>query len=236
MSDYFQFRQFRVGHRLSGMKVGTDAVLLGAWVNLSGINTVLDIGTGTGIIALMLAQRTGGKAMIDAVEISDEAARDAQENFIRSPWSNSLRLIHQPLQQYTPAKPYDLLISNPPYFINSLKPPALSRQLARHTDDLSFDDLLQAAQRMVTRPAGRLAVILPEPESVIFQGKASRLALKLMRQCLFRTRAHKPVERVLMEFSFSDGHCLHEELCLYHDGNEWTPAYKALTRPFYLKD
>ncbi len=236
MNTHFQFRQFRVGHRRSSMKVGTDAVLLGAWADVTGAKTILDAGTGTGVIALMLAQRTGGDAAIDAIEIDSEAAADAAENFAYSPWSSALSLIRMPLQKFDTQLRYDLIISNPPYFINSLKPPSPSRQTARHADRLTFDDLIAAATKLGKQPLGRLAVILPTEESIIFHTKASAQGLCLTRRCNFQTRAHKPVERVLMEFSFQHAELLTETLCLYSHGQEWTPAYRKLTGAFYLKD
>lgn len=218
------------------MKVGTDAVLLGAWADVTGAKTILDAGTGTGVIALMLAQRTGADAAIDAVEIDSEAAADAAENFSNSPWKDSLKLFHLPLQQFVAHQPYDLIISNPPYFINSLKPPSPSRYIARHAEQLTFDDLIAAATKLGKQPSGRLAVILPAEESIVFHTKASAQGLYLTRRCNFQTRAHKPVERVLMEFSFQHAELLTETLCLYSHGQEWTPAYRKLTGAFYLKD
>jgi len=235
MNDYFQFRQFRVGHRRSSMKVGTDAVLLGAWVTITGAKTILDAGTGTGVIALMLAQRTNGKAIIDAVEIDPEAAADAAENFTHSPWSTSFNLMQRSLQHLVPHHSYDLIISNPPYFINSLKPPSPSRQTARHAGQMTFDMLIEAAIRYLRQPSGRLALILPAAESIVFHTKAAASGLYLIRRCDFRTRLHKPVERVLMEFSFQQIQTVTEELCLYQQGEEWSAAYKKLTGDFYLK-
>jgi tRNA1Val (adenine37-N6)-methyltransferase len=236
VNDYFQFRQFRVGHRRSSMKVGTDAVLLGAWVNVNGVESILDAGTGTGVIALMMAQRTNGKAIIDAVEIDPEAAADAAENFSHSPWSASLHLLQQSLHHLVPQHPYDLIISNPPYFINSLKPPLPSRQTARHAGEMTFDMLITAATRHLKQPSGRLALILPVAESIVFHTKAEANGFNLSRRCDFQTRPHKPVERVLMEFAFRKVSLLTEELCLYNQGNEWTMTYHELTKPFYLKD
>lgn len=235
MNAYFQFRQFRVSHRRSSMKVGTDAVLLGAWANVVAAKTILDAGTGAGVIALMMAQRTNGKAIIDAVEIDPEAAADAAENFIHSPWSTSLNLIQQSLQHLVPQHPYDLIISNPPYFINSLKPPLPSRQTARHAGEMTFDMLITTAVSHLKQPSGRLALILPVTESIVFHTKAAATGFYLIRRCDFRTRTHKPVERVLMEFSFQQIQTVTEELCLYQQGEEWSAAYKKLTGDFYLK-
>ncbi|QOI98684.1 MAG: methyltransferase [Flammeovirgaceae bacterium] len=235
MNDYFQFRQFRVSHRRSSMKVGTDAVLLGAWADVSGINTVLDAGTGTGVIALMLAQRTAGQVKIDAVEIDHQAASDAYENFSVSPWTDSMHLFHTPLQHFIPRQKYDLIISNPPFFVNSLKPPDASRKVARHTDSMKFDDLIALAIKYLQRPTGRLAIILPPAEGALFTRLAAANGLFLNRECTFRTRTHKPPERKLMEFSFIHTDLQTEVLCLYEHSDVWSAPYKELTAPFYLK-
>lgn len=235
MNDYFQFRQFRVGHRRSSMKVGTDAVLLGAWADVTGVQTILDVGTGSGVIALMLAQRTSGEALINAVEIDNEAAADAVENFSESPWAGSIQLFNTSIQQFHPVQKYDLIISNPPYFINSLKPPHPSRKRARHGDELKFDDLIATATRHLKTPTGRLALILPVAESEVFARKMSAHGFYLNRECTFRTRPHKPIERKLMEFSFGNGRLQTEELCLYEHREVWSASYKKLTAPFYLK-
>ncbi|MCK6617759.1 MAG: methyltransferase [Cyclobacteriaceae bacterium] len=235
MNDYFQFRQFRVGHRRSSMKVGTDAVLLGAWADVTQVHTILDAGTGTGILALMLAQRTAGQAKIDAVEIDHEAATDANENFSASPWADAIELFHTPLQQFSPKQKYDLIISNPPYFVNSLKPPDVSRKNARHTEAMKFNDLIAFAIKYLQKSTGRLAIILPSAEATLFTQLATGNGLFLNRECNFKTRKHKPLERKLMEFAFTNTGLQTEALCLYEQNDDWSAAYKELTAPFYLK-
>lgn len=233
--DQFHFKKFSVTHKRSSMKVGTDGVLLGAWVNVAGAQSILDIGTGTGVIALMLAQRTASGAHVDAVEINPEASLDARENFQQSPWQARLHLITQPIQSYIPKKSYDLIVSNPPYFINSYKPPIATRQIARHADSLPFEDILAVSKKWLAH-SGRMAVILPVQEGALFMAQASHYGFWCIRLCHFKTRPHKPAERLLLEFALTRQEHTEEHLTLYQDvtGEEWSAGYRELTRHFYL--
>jgi tRNA1Val (adenine37-N6)-methyltransferase len=230
----FHFKRFSVRHDRSGMKVGTDGVLLGAWVNLDETKTILDIGTGTGVIALMLAQRTDANTKIDAIEIHQEAFQDADENITRSPWSEKIKLHSGAIQNFKSPYPYDLIVTNPPYFQNSYKPPSAKRETARHTETLSFDDTLRAAKRLLS-DYGRLAIILPRNEGSKFLTLANQQQFQCIRKWSFKSRDNKPVERWLMEFA-KQPHSLEEgEIVLYESGEEWGDDYKKLTRDFYLK-
>ncbi|MBX2963659.1 MAG: methyltransferase [Cyclobacteriaceae bacterium] len=233
-NDHFRFKQFTVSHKRSSMKVGTDGVLLGAWANVSGCKTILDIGTGTGVIALMIAQRTSSDTLIDAVELTPNAAQDAQENFVASPWNNRIKLYQTSIQHYQTETRYDLIISNPPYFSKSYKPPDEDRLLARHTENLSFTELLNTADGLLLHD-GRLSVILPVTEGRQFIDLAARQKFYCTREWHFLTRRNKPVERLLLEFSRNQ--ILHEtgEILLYEHGEEWSAGYKQLLREFYLK-
>lgn len=233
VNTYFHFKQFSVQHHNSAMKVGTDGVLLGAWAHVHREETVLDAGTGTGLIALMLAQRTHGQAIIDAVEINALAAADARENFKQSPWVHSLNLAETSLQHVASDKSYDLIISNPPYFINSLKPPDTNRGIARHADTLTTQDLLIAADSLLN-VSGRLALILPYKEGNSFRLLAAAHQFQVTRQCLFYTRSHKPPERWLLELSRTPATLREETLILYEKENQWSEAYINLTKDFYL--
>lgn len=229
----FHFKQFSVRHDRSGMKVGTDGVLLGAWANVAGAKTILDIGTGTGVIALMLAQRTD-HAKIHAIEIHEDAFQDALENFNVSKWKDRLILHSGAIQQFTSDEKFDLLISNPPYFLNSYKPPSLKRETARHTETLSFDELLTASEILLTA-RGKLNVILPYTEGQLFISLALQKGFSCTRKWSFKSRAHKPVERLLLEFSSVPLPCQEGEILLYDSGEEWSSAYRKLTGDFYLK-
>ncbi len=215
------------------MKVGTDAVLLGAWVSVSTAKRILDVGCGSGVIALMLAQRTQAHVHIDAIDISADDCQVATENAAHSPWANKIQVHPVALQEFT-AAPYDLIVSNPPYFSNSFKPPISKRMQARHTETLTHNDLLTHSSRLLS-PAGKLSVILPQPEGQQFIMHAQHKGWYCTRMCTFKTRAGKPAERLMIELSFQKAALYPEELILYQNKHEWSDAYLNLTRDFYLK-
>ena len=152
----FAFRHFIVHHDRCSMKIGTDAVLLGAWTRVAGAKTMLDIGTGSGILALMLAQRASPEARIDALEIAQPDFLQANENARHSPWPEKIKVHPTSIQAYRTKTKYDLIVCNPPYFINSLLPASPSRKLARHTTSLSNSDLLSAVKRLLSDQAHSL--------------------------------------------------------------------------------
>ncbi|HEY0654758.1 MAG TPA: methyltransferase [Chryseosolibacter sp.] len=230
----FHFKQFTISHDQSSHKVGTDGVLLGAWVDISDAHRILDIGTGSGVIAIMLAQRTGAEAKIDAVELQEHDAVQAGLNVKKCPWSEKITVIHSAIQGFQPSHLYDLIVSNPPFFINSWLPPDESRSKARHAGDLSFPTLLQSAARLLSFE-GKFAVVLPFTEANQFIELAKEFGLHLHRRMSFRSRQDKPVERLLIEFSRKPVDVKTEELVLYATDEEWTEEYRALTRDFYLK-
>jgi len=231
MAGAFRFKQFTVANDRAAMKVGTDGVLLGAWASVQGARRILDVGTGTGIIALMLAQRCGGAAQISAIDIDPGAVEEASDNFGASPWGESFREECISLQEFSAkadaAGTFDLIVSNPPYFVGSLKAPDQRRSAARHTDTLEFRDLALAALKLLA-PDGCLAVVYPVEEGMAFVAEAESLGLHLMRLCRVSTAAGKPAKRLLLEFSRTAASPLFEELSLD------SPAYRALTADFYL--
>lgn len=231
--DIFHFKKFSVKHDRCAHKVGTDGVLLGAWVNVLTAERILDIGTGSGVIALMLAQRTQPTVRIDAIDISIEDCEQAKENVIASPWSEKIRIEPVALQEFE-SEPYDLIVSNPPFFIDSAKPPAEERTRARHTEDLPPEELLAHAKRLLS-PKGKLCVILPVNEAQSFISLAETQSWYCSRVCEFRARANKPAERLLFQLQLEKNEIKKESLILYEKGEEWTTTYKNLTREFYLK-
>ena len=230
----FQFKHFTVGQDGITHKVGTDGVLLGAWVNVrQNEKFVLDIGTGSGLIALMMAQRTPPETRIAAVEIEAADVLQARENVAGSPWRDKISVHHTPVQDFRPGKKFDLIITNPPYFMKSLTPPDEKRSRARHNQTLGFDDLLDSVSQLLTKN-GRLAIILPYAEGQQFLALARQVDLMPLRKTTFRARAQKPVERLLMELAYEGVAEPDAELILYKEGETWSSEYRRLMRDFYL--
>lgn len=230
----FQFKQFAIDHSESTMKVGTDAVLLGAWVNLHEARNILDIGTGSGVIAIMLAQRSSSFTHIDAVEINEPDADQAKANVLHSPWPQKVSVHHSSIQNYLPGIRYDIIVSNPPYFTNSYKPPDERRIQARHTILLPFDELLNAVEKLL-EDSGKFNVVLPYTEGLEFQYMAEVKGFYCTRQTALKGRTQKPVERLFMEFAKHPSPCAKEEIVMFNDHDQWSETYKNLTRDFYLK-
>ena len=229
----FRFKRFSVRNELSSMKVNTDGVLLGAAVTLEPAPlSVLDIGSGTGTIALMLAQRLEGRCRIDAVEIDAPSAAEATENFAASPWAGSLSLHHCALQEYMPECEYDLIVTNPPYYDASLKNPDDRKAAARHSDSLSFDEIALFAQEHLGS-AGRLAMVLPSDSLNALLRTARSRSLYPYRLLSVRTTARKAPRRVIAEFSRSRCETMQEVLCIMEEGR-YTDRYIALLKDFYL--
>jgi tRNA1Val (adenine37-N6)-methyltransferase len=229
----FHFKKFAVQDDRCAMKIGTDAVLLAAWVNAIDASRILDIGTGCGVIALMLAQRTGSDALIDAVELDSSDAEQAKENVAHSPWPNKVRVHQSAIQAFEPSYQYDLIVSNPPYFKDSLLPPSPERTQARHATTLTLDELCSHAARMLASH-GRFAVVLPVIEGNQFKAFAAESGLHLIRETSFHSRREKPQERWLFEFGFTPKSLDKSELILYESGSHKTRAYAELTSAFYL--
>ena len=222
------------------MKIGTDGILLGAWVQAEQPQRILDIGTGTGLIALMMAQRFPN-AVIDAVEIEPNAAEQAARNFSASPWSERLNLHDQSIQSFSASglidKAYSLIVSNPPWFVDSLKSNESSRNLARHTDSMSHDELLNSV-RLLLHSAGRFAVVLPFDESTSFIHSAHERNLFCRRQCHVRSKPGQPPHRILLEFETvpADSPVISQELIIENEQHhDYTESFRSLTRDFYLR-
>jgi len=234
--DFFRFKQFAVRQGSAAMKVGIDSVLLGAWVGVDHFVRIVDVGSGTGLLALMMAQRYPD-AVIDAVEIDGEAYRQTIENVTNSPWRSRIRVICDDFNHYVEhcSLRYDLIISNPPYFTASLKPSDEKRNIARHNDSLPHCRLLAGSVKLLT-PAGIMAVVLPRAEAVKFIDEAVVNSLFVKRMLYVQSLPSKPVYRMLVELSKTE--YSRDEQTLYiekADRSDVTDEYRQLTKEFYLQ-
>jgi len=231
-NNWFEFKQFRVEQSKAAMKVGTDGVLLGAWAPINDARRILDVGTGTGLIALMLAQRSN--AWVDAVEIDELASEEAEFNFSQSPWSDRLKVTNNDFKEFSNLRgePYDLIVSNPPFFVNSLKTNNTALTVARHNDMLSFDQLVIGARKLLSDD-GRLCVIIPFTSCVEFR-ETSRLAGFYLRlQTNVIPKSESAPKRVLLEFTIQPGYPTENKMAVLDENGIYTEGYKSLTAPFY---
>lgn len=236
----FCFKQFTVEQSSSAMKVNTDGVLLGAWCPIPNINhRVLDIGTGTGVIALMIAQRDPNPN-IDAVEIDLPSAQEAASNFINSKWKDRLRVLNLSFSQFckeeilSESRRFNLIISNPPFFENSLKSVRSRKMNARHCDNtLPFQELAKGVSQLLC-DGGEFGIILPVEEHVRFNSTALDNGLYLVRECLVYTKPGGIPKRVMAVYSNIDSNIARETLFIHNEAGEYSKEYRALTKEFYL--
>ncbi|GAB3745581.1 tRNA1(Val) (adenine(37)-N6)-methyltransferase [Spirosoma pomorum] len=231
----FRFKQFTIQQDRTAMKVCTDACVLGAWSGLADIPNVriLDIGTGTGLLALMAAQRNA-TALIDAVEIDPVAAGQATENVAASPFADRVTVSNARIQDFEPAQRYDHILTNPPFYTNHLRSPNAAVNRALHTDELSFSDLLTAVNRLL-KPGGQWWVLLPPYEAGQLAKLARSYNLLPVRRLALQHHEQKPVFRILTGFAYKQNTCQDETLAVYElDGRTYTNAFQHLLRDFYL--
>ena len=233
-NNYFQFKQFLVNQDQCAMKVGTDSVLLGCLVTINDAVNCLDIGTGTGILSLMLAQRNN-ELQIDAIEIDEQAFMQAKNNFSSSKFSNQIQAHCCALQNFAPNNKYDLIISNPPYFIgkNNFNIANIQRAKARHDNDLSFEELIHSVIKLLSE-TGKFTLILPIAEAITFKELAIQKGLFLNKEIFIKPKPSKEPNRMIMEFSLLQEDKITAEFIVYNDDNSQTEAYKNITSEFYL--
>lgn len=246
----FRFKKFEVVNERSAMKVNTDGVLLGAAMTiLPSDKTMLDVGTGTGTIALMAAQRLSSVILsspvilnevknpcIDAIDIDEASASEASANFINSPWNSNLKAHHLPLEEFAASTEtvYDLIFSNPPYFEDSLTAPDERKSTARHTSDgLSYRDIFEFAKDRLSAN-GRVSLVLPADQEAALTRYARMCGLYLFRILRVRTVPRKAPSRIIAEFSRTRCAELSEELLTIQDEGKYTQEYLSLTGDFYL--
>ena len=233
----FQFKQFSIEQDRCAMKIGTDGVLLGAWVPIDNNPfSILDIGTGTGIIALMLAQRSGA-TQIDALEIDEDAYEQATDNFENSPWNDRLFCFHAALDEFVeePEDEYDLIISNPPFYTEDYKSENQQRDLARFSDAMPFEELIEAADLLLSEN-GIFAVIIPFKEEERFIDLCAEVELFPVKVTRVKGSPKTPIVRSLLAFKRYELSVLEaDELIIEINRHEYTDEYIELTKDFFLK-
>jgi tRNA1Val (adenine37-N6)-methyltransferase len=231
-NHYFKFKQFTVWQDRCAMKVGTDGVLLGAWCEVGGRKRILDVGTGTGLISLMLAQRS--QALITAIDVDEKAVSQARENVNRSPWDR-IEVIQADFKQFCPENRYDMIVSNPPYFVRSLKSPDGQRTLARHADELNYTDLFAGVDRLLT-PNGLFSLIIPAESLPEIISLSQQFNLSLLRRLNVITKPAAAPKRILITFSREEPTDIPAatNLLIEHARHQYSEAYIQLTQDFYL--
>ena len=228
----FQFKRFSVHHANAAMKVGTDGILLGAWTNCTHKRYGIDIGTGTGVIAMMICQRNSNVQM-DAIEISNNACQDAELNFKQSPWENRINLIQGDIKKLNTSKKYDLIICNPPFFQDSLLPKDKDRAKARHDHDLNYSEILDFSNKYINEN-GIISIILPVEQGMKCVKNANEKRLYVNRLCMVYPKPEKKAHRILLEISNNEQPIIKEELIIENnERHNYTKDYKNLTREFY---
>ncbi len=229
-NPYFKFKQFTIQHDRCAMKVGTDGVLLGAYVSHTDPTQILDIGTGSGLVALMLAQRFP-QASITGVEIDENAARQAAENVVSSPFAKQVKIIHTSLQDFVPNQAFDLIVCNPPFFKVSSQSHLPERNTARQTGQLTPEEIFDFS-RIHLAPNGQLSLIFPAETNL--EPIANQYGLKVSDKLLVRGSSSTLVKRIIWTFSATEVRPTASELILEESRNHYTPEFKALVRDFYL--
>ncbi|MBP8033372.1 MAG: methyltransferase [Bacteroidia bacterium] len=231
----FAFKQFIIKQDKCAMKVGTDAVLLGAWVIPNGSKQILDIGTGTGVVALMLAQKT--EAHIDAIDIDENAFIQAKQNVSESKFANQVSVIHSSLQDYSKitSNKYNLIVTNPPYFEQSLKSSDEQRSFARHADVLPFEELIEGVTKLLDQK-GKFCLILPTLEAEKFRAMAQKKGLFLSKLLRVKSKVNKDTDkRHLMQFEFTPTEFSEQTIAIELDErHHYTDEYKEMTKDYYL--
>lgn len=230
-NSFFKFKQFTIEQGGCAMKVGTDGVLLGAWTQVKPHERVLDIGTGTGLICLMLAQRTA--AHVCAIDVDADAVKQAIQNVQASPWADRIEVRLADAQTFSAPEKYDVVVSNPPYFQQSLKCPDERRTMARHTDSLNYSELCACAARCLTAE-GSFSVVLPADAVQQFILAAATYQLWPLRKTWVVTKEGALPKRVLMQLGYRLQPCTEDTLLLELPGRVRSPQYVALTNEYYL--
>ena len=230
-NTHFAFKQFTIHQDKTAMKVTTDACILGAYTPVKGVIKILDIGTGTGLLSLMLAQKSESK--IDAVEIDENAYNQAVKNINESIFNDKIRVYNKSIQDFITSNVYDLIISNPPFFQNYLKSETTSRNNSLHTDTLSFEDLLDSVLRLLSHN-GVFIVLLPAYQSSIFEQLAITKELYPQKKLTIRHREGSKILRIITTFGIIKKEIINEELIIKNPNESYSPDFQALLEEYYL--
>jgi len=236
MSKQFQFKEFNIDQDRCAMKIGTDGVLLGAWTSIQDAYSILDIGAGTGILALMLAQRSDAE-QIDALEIDEDAYEQCVDNFENSSWADRLFCYHAALDEFVEEmedEKYDLIISNPPFYTEDYKSGDTARNMARFADSLPFEELIKFASKLLS-DEGSFAVIIPYSEEKYFLQLSEKVNLFPNRITRVRGTENTSLKRSLLQLSFTEKPFSSNELILEVSRHQYTQDYQKMVAPFYLK-
>ena len=230
-NTHFSFKQFTIHQDQTAMKVTTDACILGAYTDCTKARNILDIGTGTGLLALMLAQK--GEAKIDAVEMDKNAYNQTVTNIKGSVFKDKISVFNTSIQDFATLKSYDLIISNPPFFQNHLKSETLARNNSLHTDSLSFEDLLNSILRLLTFD-GTFIVLLPAYQSSVFEQLSTSTGLYPQKKLTIRHRNDTKILRIITTFGRIKKEIIHEELIIKNPDESYSPDFQALLKDYYL--
>ncbi|WP_138432871.1 tRNA1(Val) (adenine(37)-N6)-methyltransferase [Winogradskyella algicola] len=236
MEKPFKFKQFTVKQDRCAMKIGTDGVLLGAWTSVKhNPFSVLDIGSGTGILSLMIAQRSHAE-QIEAIEIDDDAYEQCSENFENSPWNDRLFCYHASLLEFVEEveDAFDLIICNPPFYSEDYKTENKSRDLARFNDSMPFKHIIYAVAHLLTED-GLFSIVIPRKEEKDFIALANTIGLFPVRILHVKGNPDADVKRSLIEFSYTEKETETSELIIENERHNYTKDYINLTKDFYLK-
>ena len=230
-NTHFSFKKFIIHQDKTAMKVTTDACILGAYTDVHQAKRILDIGTGTGLLTLMLAQRT--ETEIEGVEMEEVAYNQAVENIKRSIFKDKIKIYHTDIQSFEPQNCYDLIVSNPPFFQNHLKAETQARNNALHTDTLSFEDLLKSVIRLLS-PNGTFVVLLPAYESVILEEMAKQLGLFANKKLNIHHREGSKILRIITTFGFIKTEIQGEQLLIKNLDESYSVDFQELMKDYYL--
>ena len=232
-NNYFSFKQFTIYQDKSAFKVGTDGVLLGAYADITGVTNILDIGSGTGLLSIMLAQRC--EATITAIEPDHDSFIQSCENVNLVEWQNRIKIVNSNLQNFNSKnEKFDLIVTNPPYFCDSLKSPDPRKSAARHNDSLTSEEILTGVKRLL-KDDGHLQLILPYVEGNVFIADASRYGFFCNNILKIRPLRESEIRRLILTFSRTRKTPVEKFLTIEHGRHQFTDDYINLTKDFYLK-